>query len=55
MVLIRLTPAITIATTVLADAADAMIVTAADPTMVKVAMMMMGGALDAIASPNRVL
>ena len=48
--MIRLTPAATTATTVLADAADAMIVTAADPTTVKVAKMMMGEALEAIAS-----
>ena len=50
--MIRLTPAATTATTVLADAADAMTVTAADPgpTTVKVAKMMMGEALEAIAS-----
>ena len=48
--MIRLTPAATIATTVLADAADAPIVTAADLTTVKVAKMMMWGALEAIAS-----
>jgi len=45
MVLIKLTPAATIATTVLTDAADAMTVAAADPTTVKVTKMMMGEAL----------
>ena len=50
--MIRLTPAATIATMVLADAADALIVIAADPTTVpvKVAKMMMGEAMEAIAS-----
>ncbi len=41
----RLTPTATIAT---ADAEDAMIVTAADPTTVKAAERMMGAALEAI-------
>ncbi len=48
MVLIRLASATTIAMTVLAVAADAMIVTAANPTIEKV-VMMMGEALQAIS------
>ena len=47
MVEIRLTPAATIAT---ADAADAMIVTAADPTTVKAAKRMLEETLEAIKS-----
>ncbi len=48
--MIKLTPAATIATTVLTDAADAMIVAAVDPTTVKVMKMMIGEALEAMAS-----